>query len=74
LQQKGFFAAQALPAKRPEPRAAIILPRFARFCTPSAKTCYALSNTQGLHCSDRFHPKLFCCEKTFSFKHVIGRN
>ncbi len=70
LQQKGFFALilpsnpppGLCPAKRTEPRAAIILPRFA-LSPASAKTCYAPAATHSLHCSARFHPKLICCEK-----------
>ena len=55
FQQKCFFAAQGLcPAKRAEPRAAIICPTsFAQafyFC----KTCYAPAAAQGHHCSALF--------------------
>ncbi|WP_370997042.1 hypothetical protein [Mucilaginibacter sp. RCC_168] len=67
LQQKGFFALKPLPANRTEPRAAIILPRFAALTPTSAKTCYALSITHTHHRSACFRPKLIRCEKAFSF-------
>jgi hypothetical protein len=55
------------PAKRAEPRAAIILPRFA-LAPASAKTCYAPAAANSQHCSARFHPKLICCGKHFGNK------
>ena len=55
------------PAKRTEPRAAIILPRFARNASASAKTCYAPCSRTAQHRSARFHPKLICCEKPHFF-------
>ncbi len=73
LQQKGFFTRTLrsnpphghCPAKRTEPRAAIILPR-SPLNPASAKTCYAPAAAHSLHCSARFHPKLICCWKRAS--------
>jgi hypothetical protein len=67
--QGGFFAARARPLAFPWPSPckagrttgcnyfALLRPLMA---FASAKTCYALSCAQDLHCSTRFRPKLTC--------------
>ncbi|SEN28162.1 hypothetical protein SAMN05192574_102996 [Mucilaginibacter gossypiicola] len=68
-QQGGFFAAQAFahlsfpglcPAKRTEPRAAIILPCFTRSWPRFCKNLLCPCNRTTHHCSARFRPKLTC--------------
>jgi hypothetical protein len=73
LQQKGFFAAQAFTLQIDQNHGLqLFCPASPAISSASAKTCYALSYTQGHHCSARFHPKLLCCEKKRSIRIPIS--
>ncbi|HEX8021583.1 hypothetical protein [Mucilaginibacter sp.] len=60
-QQIGFFAHNAFTLQSGQNHGCnYFAPLRSRFPNASAKTCYALSCAQGLHCSARFRPKLTC--------------